>query len=109
MPTHIATAPPFVFIVVAVCAIAALVLSTVDSALRNGRNRRQAKLLASALEEFKSLKQNDGDERRLLDARLIRIEQTLDQLAVEMERVGEGQRFVARLLTPRSENGQPPG
>jgi uncharacterized protein HemX len=98
-----------VFLVVAVCAFAALTLSTVGGAFRNRRNRREAQLLARALEEIEALKRNQSDERQILDARLTRIEQTLDQLAVEMERVGEGQRFVARMLAPRSQNGQAPG
>lgn len=33
----------------------------------------------------------------LFDERLERIEQSLDAIAVEVERVGEGQRFVAKL------------
>ncbi|MCC7195742.1 MAG: hypothetical protein IT356_09325 [Gemmatimonadaceae bacterium] len=35
---------------------------------------------------------------RDMDARLERIERTIDAMAVEVERVSEGQRFVTRLL-----------
>ena len=36
-----------------------------------------------------------------LEARLERIEQAVDTIAVEMERIGEGQRFVTKLLAER--------
>ena len=36
-----------------------------------------------------------------LESRLERIEQAVDSIAVEMERVGEGQRFVTKLLAER--------
>jgi hypothetical protein len=36
-----------------------------------------------------------------LEARLERIEQAVDTIALEMERVGEGQRFVTMLLAER--------
>lgn len=35
------------------------------------------------------------------DARLARIEQAIDAMAVEIERVSEGQRFMTRLLSER--------
>ncbi len=38
-----------------------------------------------------------------LEARLDRIEQALDSVAVEVERVSEGQRFTTRLLSERVE------
>jgi hypothetical protein len=41
-----------------------------------------------------------------LEARLTRIEEAVDTIAVEMERMGEGQRFVTKLLAERA--GQPP-
>ena len=34
-----------------------------------------------------------------LDDRLIHLEQSVEAVAIEVERIGEGQRFVARLLT----------
>jgi hypothetical protein len=39
----------------------------------------------------------------LLDARLERVEQTVESIAIEMERVSEGQRFVTRLLSERAQ------
>ena len=41
------------------------------------------------------------DETPRVEARLERVEQALDAIAVEMERVGEGQRFLTRLLADR--------
>jgi hypothetical protein len=38
----------------------------------------------------------------VLDARLSRIEEAVDTIAVEMERMGEGQRFVTKLLAERA-------
>ena len=106
MPLQILTFEPTVLPLLAVCAIAAVALSTGTSVVRNLANRKQAKLLARALEELESIKRLHDDERRVLDARLTRIEHALDTLAVEMERVGEGQRYVTRLLAPRSAEGQ---
>ena len=40
-------------------------------------------------------------ELRDIDARLLRIEQAVDAIAIEMERVAEGQRFATRLLSER--------
>ena len=42
-----------------------------------------------------------GDASPDLAARLDRIEQAVESIAVEMERLGEGQRFVARVLSER--------
>lgn len=38
----------------------------------------------------------------LLDARLARVEQAVESIAIEMERVSEGQRFVTKLLIDRA-------
>jgi len=37
-----------------------------------------------------------------LEARLTRIEEAVDTIAIEMERMGEGQRFVTKLLAERA-------
>jgi hypothetical protein len=42
------------------------------------------------------------DNASLLDARLERVEQTVESIAIEMERVSEGQRFVTKLLSERA-------
>jgi hypothetical protein len=43
-----------------------------------------------------------ADAQPALDAeRMQRLEQAIDSMAVELERVGEGQRFVTKILTER--------
>ena len=39
--------------------------------------------------------------------RLQRIEQAVDAMAIEIERISEGQRFTTRLLTARAESKEP--
>jgi hypothetical protein len=41
-------------------------------------------------------------EPALADDRMQRLEQAIDSIAVEVERIGEGQRFVTKLLAERS-------
>jgi hypothetical protein len=51
-------------------------------------------------------------EERLenIEMRLVQLQQAVDDVAVEMERVAEGQRFTAKLLADRSgDAAQPPG
>ena len=38
----------------------------------------------------------------ILDARLARLEQAVESIAIEMERVSEGQRFVTKLMIDRA-------
>ncbi|MGQ0767183.1 MAG: hypothetical protein ACT4OZ_16160 [Gemmatimonadota bacterium] len=47
------------------------------------------------------------DQSRSIDARLDRIEQAIDSMAVEMERLAEGQRFTTHLLAGGSEPASP--
>ena len=47
----------------------------------------------------------DGGSFAQLDARLARMEQAIDAMAVEVERVSEGQRFTTRLLGERAAGG----
>jgi hypothetical protein len=37
------------------------------------------------------------------DERLARVEQAVESIAIEVERIGEGQRFVTKLMSDRSE------
>ena len=43
-----------------------------------------------------------SDRGAALEQRLERIEQAVDTIALEMERMGEGQRFVTKLLSERT-------
>jgi hypothetical protein len=41
-------------------------------------------------------------EQSTLDARLARVEQAMDAVAIEVERIGESQRFLTKVLTDKS-------
>jgi len=43
-----------------------------------------------------------GASNPALEARLTRIEEAVETIAIEIERMGEGQRFVTKLLTERA-------
>jgi hypothetical protein len=43
-----------------------------------------------------------GQATAITDARFERMEQTVESIAIEMERVSEGQRFVTKLLSERA-------
>ncbi|MGH9885479.1 MAG: hypothetical protein ACREBE_08110 [bacterium] len=49
----------------------------------------------------------DGDA--IPQERLLRLEQAMEAIAIEIERIAEGQRFVTKLLTERSQAGQKAG
>ena len=44
------------------------------------------------------------DKQDAIEGRLDRIERAIDTMAIEMERVGEGQRFVTKLLADQQHN-----
>ena len=79
--------PPEIVIVPAIFGIPALVL------LAHGWFRHR--------EKMESLRR-PTDQSDALDARLARIEQAVDAIAIEMERVTEGQRFVTKLMSERA-------
>ena len=49
-----------------------------------------------------------GSGASLTDARLARIEQSVDAIALEVERISEGQRFTTKLLSENSRAFQKP-
>jgi hypothetical protein len=42
-----------------------------------------------------------------IEMRLVQLQQAVDDVAIEMERVAEGQRFAARLLAERGDSDEP--
>ena len=52
-------------------------------------------------------RRGDGDPRRVqrLEERVARLEGTVDSMSSEMERLGEGQRFMTKLLSERAPSG----
>jgi hypothetical protein len=55
-------------------------------------------------------RRSDGDPNRVqrLEERVARLEGSLESMASEMERLGEGQRFMTKLLSERSQSGAEP-
>ena len=52
---------------------------------------------------------NDGRLANDVTARLERMEQAIDSIAVEVERIAEGQRFTTKLLAERAQADRTPG
>lgn len=81
--------------IVAIVAIAATIRTVVTSAVAAVQRRREV-----------------GGESTgsLADARLSRLEQAVDAIALEIERISEGQRFTTKLLSEqaRQKNNAPP-
>jgi hypothetical protein len=61
-------------------------------------------MFAQAWVAVKKPKGSVADRKQLeaIEARLSRMEEAIESVAVEMERVAEGQRFTARLLSERA-------
>ena len=78
--------PPEVIIVPAIFGIPALVLL--------------ARMWFRHTEKMASIAAGAG-EGHALEARMARVEQAVDAIALEVERVGEGQRYLTRLLAER--------
>jgi hypothetical protein len=78
--------PPEIIIVPAIFAIPAFVLVF--------------RMLLRHKEKMANL--SPPSDTRALDERLTRMEQSIEAMAIEMERVGEGQRFVTKLLADRA-------
>jgi len=61
-------------------------------------SRSRFKLLSSVA---KSARVSDDRSFARLENRITRLEQAIDAIAIETERIGEGQRFLTRLLADR--------
>ena len=55
-------------------------------------------------------RRGDGEPRRTqrLEERVARLEGTIESMSSEMERLAEGQRFMTKLLSERSQSGTEP-
>lgn len=58
------------------------------------------KMYFKHVEKMAELQRGSGQGSQI-DQRLERVESSIEAIAVEMERVGEGQRFVTKLLSER--------
>ena len=70
------------------------------------RGRRPAKRLDPAdvkeiLDRLEALRERETTSTQLADGRLERLEYAIDAIALEVERLGEGQRFVTKILADR--------
>lgn len=91
---------------IAACAILALVVTTTTKSVRQAlfsrrRDRANDALLRLA-DEVEALRREQQVISHDLGERLTRIEQVAEALNIEVERVGEAQRFVSKLLAARS-------
>lgn len=92
--------------VVAACAVLALVLSSAKSVgqalMARQRDRAQSDALLRLANDVEALRREHQILSQDLEARLTRIEQIAEALHIEVERVGEGQRFVSKVLASGS-------
>ena len=94
-------------LVVSCLAIVAVVLVTVSARARRARSGEPRKsadtgVIRRLTVELDALRLAQESLGRGTNDRLTRIEQMIDVIAVEMERVGEGQRFMSKLLADRT-------
>ncbi len=60
------------------------------------------RMLISHKEKMAGLASGTAPGLSAVDARLARLEQAVESIAIEIERVGEGQRFVTKVLADRT-------
>jgi hypothetical protein len=66
------------------------------------------KVIASATVRHAEVTRSSSDDRNTVsDARLARLEVAVESIAVEIERISEGQRFTTRLLNNQTERFAP--
>ena len=84
--------PAIVMGVVGICAAAAITVRAIaDATVRHAQVTRG----------------NASDKETLSDARLARLEIAVESIAVEIERISEGQRFTTRLLSDQAQGSVP--
>jgi hypothetical protein len=66
------------------------------------------RMLLRHREKMAELDRNSTPSTSMLEERLTRVENALDSIAIEMERVGEGQRFLTKVFTQRGPAGELP-
>jgi hypothetical protein len=82
------TDPTFAVAIIGICAAAAIsVKSIADATVRHAQATRE----------------KPSDRETVSDARLARLEVAVESIAVEVERISEGQRFTTRLLNDQAQ------
>lgn len=61
-----------------------------------------ARMWFSHREKMASISGSSSDETQRIEARLERVEQAIDAIAFEVERIGEGQRFITKVFAERN-------
>ena len=61
-----------------------------------------ARMWFSHREKMASIGGSSSDETQRIEARLERVEQAIDAVAFEVERIGEGQRFITKVFAERN-------
>ncbi|HEX4681883.1 MAG TPA: hypothetical protein VH277_04185 [Gemmatimonadaceae bacterium] len=61
------------------------------------------RMLLRHREKMADMKRQSAPEASVIEERLARVESAIDAIAIEMERVGEGQRFLTKVLTQREQ------
>lgn len=79
------------------------VIALVSIIFGTGATVAVAAIIANTVLKLRKVPQVDLVGLQQVEARLERMEQALDAVAVEMERVSEGQRFTTRLLSEKGE------
>jgi hypothetical protein len=85
--------------IVAIVACVAVVLARVR-ATRSGPQLDRADV-KNILDQLDALREREMTSGQLAAGRLERLEYAIDAIALEVERLGEGQRFVTKLLADR--------
>jgi hypothetical protein len=84
--------PTFAVAIVGICAAAAIsVKSIADATVRHAQATRE----------------KSSNTETVSDARLARLEVAVESIAVEVERISEGQRFTTRLLNDQAQRAMP--
>lgn len=73
-------------------AVVAVIFGTLSGTIISLAKMRQARLMA---------RQRESLPDSAIEARLLRIEQAVDAIAIEVERMSESQRFVTKVLAER--------
>lgn len=103
---------PLALYVVGACAVIALLATSLTARRALAKPRRDdstggdAELMSRIAEELEGLRREQHALSADVSAQLARIEQTIECTQVEIERVGEAQRFVSKMLASRSANDQ---
>lgn len=92
-----------------VCVVIAMAIA-VAAKRRTRLTNELEQRLAEIADAVESMRTASHSREQMLDGRLTRLEQMIDTVAVETERIGEGQRHVSKLLVAREaehENDKP--